>query len=155
MRPHGGADGPLCQLRASLAMMCDVDFVPLRVAFLGCGFITGVHSRQLRSLRADIACAYASRDAAKAAEFSRRYGGVASYGSYDAAIADPQVDVVVVAVPPRWHLDLALQALAAGKHLLVEKPAFLRLADYQTVVEARDRARRVVLVGENDHYKPQ
>jgi predicted dehydrogenase len=109
----------------------------------------------LRSLRADIACAYASRDAAKAAEFSRRYGGVASYSSYEAAIADPKVDAVVVAVPPKWHLDLALQAIAAGKDLLVEKPAFLKLEDYETVVQARDRAKRVILVGEIDHYKPQ
>jgi predicted dehydrogenase len=52
------------------------------------------------------------------------------------------------------HLDLVLQALAAGKHVLVEKPAFVRMADYLTVRAARDRARRVVLVGENDHYKP-
>jgi predicted dehydrogenase len=124
------------------------------VAFLGCGFITQVHARQVRALGGEIACAYASRDAAKAADFSRRLGGVASYGSYDAAIADPNVDAVVIAVPPRWHLDLALQAIAAGKHVLVEKPAFLRLEDYETVVRARDAARRVVLVGENDHYKP-
>jgi predicted dehydrogenase len=61
---------------------------------------------------------------------------------------------VVVAVPPSFHLELTLQALEAGKHVLVEKPAFLRLADYQAVVEARDRAGCTVLVGENDHYKP-
>jgi len=61
---------------------------------------------------------------------------------------------VVVAVPPRWHLELTLQALAAGKHVLVEKPAFPRLQDYETVVRARDQAGRVILVGENDHYKP-
>ena len=71
-----------------------------------------------------------------------------------AAIDDPRVDAVVIAVPPRFHLDLALRALAAGKHVLVEKPAFPRLEDYQTVVAARNRANRVVLVGENDHYKP-
>jgi predicted dehydrogenase len=128
--------------------------VPFRLAFLGCGFITQVHSRQLRALRGDITCAYASRDGAKAEAFSRRYGGVAHYGSYDAAIADDRVDAVVVAVPPRWHLDLTRQALAAGKHVLVEKPAFLRLQDYEAVARARDQAGRVVLVGENDHYKP-
>jgi predicted dehydrogenase len=127
---------------------------PLRVAFLGCGFITQVHSRQLRSLRGDIACAYASRDGNKAAEFSRRFGGVAHYASYDAAIADEAVDAVVIAVPPRWHLDLATKAIAAGKHVLVEKPAFLTLDDYETVARLRDEAGRVVLVGENDHYKP-
>ena len=127
---------------------------PLRVAFLGCGFITGVHSRHLRSLRRDIACAYASRDQAKAAEFCRRFRGAASYASYDAAIDDPRVDAVVVAVPPRFHLELTLRALAAGKHVVVEKPAFLRMDEYQQALEARDRARRIVLVGENDHYKP-
>jgi len=57
-------------------------------------------------------------------------------------------------VPPRFHLELTLRALAAGKHVLVEKPAFPRLADYETVAEAKTRARKVVLVGENDHYKP-
>ncbi|MGE3403300.1 MAG: Gfo/Idh/MocA family protein, partial [Vicinamibacterales bacterium] len=46
------------------------------------------------------------------------------------------------------------QALAAGKHVLVEKPAFPRMADYEEVQQARDRAGRTVLVGENDHYKP-
>jgi predicted dehydrogenase len=127
---------------------------PLRVAFLGCGFITGVHSRHLRALGGEIACSYASRDAAKAAEYCRRYGGAASYPDYLAAIDNPGVDAVVVAVPPRFHLDLTLRALRAGKHVLVEKPAFLRMEDYRTVLEARDRANRVVLVGENDHYKP-
>ena len=57
-------------------------------------------------------------------------------------------------MPPRFHLDLTLQALAAGKHVLVEKPAFLRMEDYRAAVDARNRAGRVVLVGENDHYKP-
>jgi UDP-N-acetylglucosamine 3-dehydrogenase len=57
-------------------------------------------------------------------------------------------------VPPRYHLTLTLAALAARKHVLVEKPAYLRMEDYETVVAARDRAGRVVLVGENDHYKP-
>jgi predicted dehydrogenase len=57
-------------------------------------------------------------------------------------------------VPPRFHLDLTLQALDAGKHVLVEKPAYLRMEDYRTVVDARNRSGRVVLVGENDHYKP-
>ncbi len=79
---------------------------------------------------------------------------MAAWGDYASAIDDPRVDAVVVAVPPRFHLDLTLRALAAGQHVLVEKPAFLSMADYQTVRDARDRAGRVVLVGENDHYKP-
>jgi len=126
----------------------------LRIAFLGCGFITRVHSGHLRSLRPDVACAYASRDARRADEYRIRYGGFASYPDYASAMADPRVEAVVIAVPPRFHLELVLQALAAGKHVLVEKPAFLRMEDYRTAAAARDAAGRVVLVGENDHYKP-
>lgn len=127
---------------------------PLRLAFLGCGFITRVHSRHLRALRSDVLPAYASRERAKAEDYRQRFGGSASYGDYEAAIDDPAIDAVVIAVPPRLHLHLALRALAAGKHVLVEKPAFPTMADYETVRVARDRVDRVVLVGENDHYKP-
>lgn len=127
---------------------------PLRIAFLGCGFITRVHSRNLRRFRSEIVCGYASRDKAKADELCGKYRGTGSYGDYAEAIADPNVDAVVIAVPPTYHLNLTLQALAAGKHVLVEKPAFPTMGDYEVVKEARDRAGRVVLVGENDHYKP-
>src|SRR6266540_1806728 len=112
---------------------------PVHVAFLGCGFITAVHSGHLAALKPDVAFSYASREAARADAYCRRYGGIGKYSDYIAAIEDPRIDAVVIAVPPRLHLDLAVRALAAGKHVLVE---------------ARDRARKIVLVGENDHYKP-
>jgi predicted dehydrogenase len=54
----------------------------LRVAFLGCGYITGVHSRALRLLRGVIESGYASRERAKTDACRRRFGGVASYGDY-------------------------------------------------------------------------
>ena len=127
---------------------------PIRLAFLGCGFITRVHSAHLRALRGLFTPSYASRDRNKAADYARRFGGAASYGDYDAALADPAVDAVVVAVPPIFHLDLTLRALEAGKHVLVEKPAFPTIADYDTVRGANVRAGRVIMVGENDHYKP-
>jgi len=125
------------------------------VAFLGCGFIARVHSRHLKAaLSRDFSLAYASRDGRRAQDYCRQFGGVASYEGYRAAIDDPAVDAVVVAVPPQLHFDLACQALDAGKHVLVEKPAFTTTDDYMRAMAARDRAGRVVLVGENDHYKP-
>lgn len=127
---------------------------PLRIAFLGCGFITRVHSRNLRRFQSEIVCGYASRDKAKAAAFCGEFRGTGSYSDYSDAINDPKIDAVVIAVPPKFHLNLTLQALGAGKHVIVEKPAYPTIGDYQTVREARDRAKRVVLVGENDHYKP-
>jgi predicted dehydrogenase len=127
---------------------------PLHIAFLGCGFITQVHSRHLKGFRSQIVCSYASRDRARADEYCRRYQGTTSYADYAAAIDDPRIDAVVVAVPPTFHLDLTLRALRAGKHVLVEKPAFPRIDEFRTAIEARNQAKRVVLVGENDHYKP-
>jgi predicted dehydrogenase len=128
---------------------------PLHLAFLGCGFITRVHSRHLKALRADIVCSYASREKSKAEAFCREWRGERAYGSYEDAIADPRIDAVLVAVPPRFHLELTLGALEAGKHVLVEKPAFPCVPDFEAAIAVRDRVRRVVIVGENDHYKPQ
>jgi predicted dehydrogenase len=105
-------------------------------------------------LRSDVVCSYASRDRDRALELKRRFGGVEHYGSYDEALRDPAIDAVVVALPTSYHLELTLRALQAGKHVLVEKPAFARLDDYRTVIKAREESGRVVLVGENDHYKP-
>jgi predicted dehydrogenase len=105
-------------------------------------------------LRSEISCSYASRDRARADAFCRDYGGAGSYPDYSAAIDDPRIDAVVIAVPPRFHLDLTLQALDAGKHVLVEKPAYPRMRDYETARDARNRTGCVVMVGENDHYKP-
>jgi predicted dehydrogenase len=127
---------------------------PLHLAFLGCGFITRVHSRHLKGFHQDIVCSYASRNRSKAEDYCRRYRGAGSYADYAAAIDDPRVDAIVVAVPPSVHLDLTLRALRAGKHVLVEKPAFPRIEDYRAAIDARNEAKRVVLVGENDHYKP-
>ena len=93
--------------------------MPVHLAFLGCGFITGVHSRHMKALRQEISCSYASRDASRAEAFRRRFGGVRSYGDYQQALEDPSVDAVVIAVPPQLHMDLTRargwQARACGK----------------------------------------
>ncbi|HYJ80487.1 MAG TPA: Gfo/Idh/MocA family oxidoreductase [Longimicrobiaceae bacterium] len=126
---------------------------PLGIAFLGCGFATTIHAKRLKS-HAGVSLFFASRDRAKAEEFARRFGGAGAFGSYAEAISDRRVDAVVVATPPDSHLELALAALAAGKHAVVEKPPFLRAADFEAVRAARDAARRRVLVAENYFYKP-
>ncbi len=126
---------------------------PLGLAFLGCGWATRLHSRTLRGFR-DVTRYYASRDGARSAEFRDRFGGAGSFDSYDAGMQDPRVDVVLVATPPPSHLDLALRALAAGKHVIVEKPAFLHAADVDQVRRAGEASGRRVLVAENYYYKP-
>ncbi|GAA1478537.1 hypothetical protein GCM10009623_29830 [Nocardioides aestuarii] len=126
----------------------------LHVAFLGAGHIAGVHARHLKPSD-DVRVSFASRDLARAEALRARRDGERAYGSYDEALADPDVDAVVVSVPPVHHRELTSRAIAAGKHVLVEKPAFLTLEDYDAVIAERDAAGVAVIVGENDHYKPQ
>jgi UDP-N-acetylglucosamine 3-dehydrogenase len=123
------------------------------IAFLGCGGVTRTHSRTLRRF-GDVRRFYASRDPAKAEAYNRELGGSGAFGSYEAALADPLVDAVLVATPPSTHLELTLAALAAGKHVIVEKPPFMRAADFDAVERARDAAGKRVMVAENYFYKP-
>ncbi|HET9621670.1 MAG TPA: Gfo/Idh/MocA family oxidoreductase [Kofleriaceae bacterium] len=124
----------------------------MRVVFLGTGKIARVHARRLRAYR-DVELAFASRELARAEAIARELGG-AAYPSYEAALAASDVDVVAIVTPPDSHQALALAALAAGKHVVLEKPAFLRAADADAVAEAAARAGRRVFVAENYHYQP-
>ena len=129
---------------------------PLGVALLGCGWAAAIHARALRGLRAtcDTTTSFASRDVRRAESLCARFGGRRAYGSYEAALADPAIDVAVVCTPTATHRALALQALDAGKHVIVEKPAFMRSEDADDVRAAASRADRRVLVAENYVYKP-
>ena len=127
---------------------------PIRVAFLGCGGVTASHSRTLRAFRDGVTCLYASRDAARAAEFNERFGGGGWYPSYEEAMASDVVDAVLVATPPDSHLGLTMAALRAGKHVIVEKPPFPRALDADAVAREAAGRRRQVLVAENYFYKP-
>jgi predicted dehydrogenase len=69
-------------------------------------------------------------------------------------VADGRTDAVLITAPPRSHRDLALAALAAGKHVLVEKPAFLDAAEFDAVEAAAATHGRQVVPLENYPYKP-
>lgn len=127
---------------------------PLNLAFLGCGGATRMHSRTLSRLGQDIRLHYASREGGKAAMFKDRHGGAGSFASYEAALEDAAMDVILVATPPAHHLDWTIRALDAGKDVIVEKPAFLQPEDFQAVREAASRSGRRVFVAENYFYKP-
>ena len=66
--------------------------------------------------------AVASRDQARARSYAREHGIERAYGSYEALLADPDVEAVHISLPNGLHGEWALRALEAGKHVLVEKP---------------------------------
>ncbi len=127
---------------------------PLNLAFLGCGSAAALHARTLGKVDPGVTLSFASRDGDRAGAFREEHGGQASFPSYLAALEAPEVDAVVVVTPPALHLEWTLRALEAGKHVIVEKPAFLVPEDFGAVREAADRSGKRVLVAENYVYKP-
>lgn len=125
----------------------------IRLAFLGCGTIAKAHAKRLRKHRADVSVGFASRDADRAQAFARDCGG-AAHGTYEQALASPDVDAVAIVTPPHSHKELALAALAAGKHVVLEKPPLPRAADFTPIAEAAAAAGKQVFVAENYQYKP-
>ncbi len=74
-----------------------------------------------------------SRDFARAQENAKAWGAVSAYGDVDALAADPLVEAVYIASPNSFHFAQAKTMLAAGKHVLVEKPATLCEAEWETL----------------------
>ncbi|MBP6013534.1 MAG: Gfo/Idh/MocA family oxidoreductase [Alphaproteobacteria bacterium] len=95
--------------------------------------------------------AVAARDPVRAKAFANEHAISRVHETYDALIADPDVDLVYVATPPTLHAVSALKALAAGKHVLVEKPFTADAREAANVVAAAAKAKRWVF--EAFHYR--
>jgi predicted dehydrogenase len=128
--------------------------VTLSLALLGCGAIARTHAKTLARFGSRVRLAFASRDASRAEAYRKECGGFAAFPSYAAALEAPSVDAVLVTTPPAQHLELSLASVRAGKHVIVEKPAFLHASDADEVAAAAAAAGRQVLVAENYAYKP-
>lgn len=126
----------------------------LALAFLGCGNITRQHSATMARVAPDVPRYFASRSRDKAERYARELGGAGAFGSYEEAWGSDAVTAVMVCTPPDSHLALTLAALAAGKDVIVEKPAFFRAADVDLVAAAMRTSGRRVFVAENYYYKP-
>lgn len=88
--------------------------------------------------------AVGSRDGARAQAYAREHGIARSHGSYEALLADPELDAVYVSLPNGPHHEWTMKALAAGKHVLVEKPYSRRPDDVEEAWELAAREGLVV-----------
>ena len=89
--------------------------------------------------------AVASRDQAKADAYAKENGVTKAYGSYDAMLADPEVDVVYISLPNSLHCEWTIKAAEAGKHILCEKPMAVTLDEFDRMAAAA-AANNVTLV---------
>ncbi|WIB58865.1 Gfo/Idh/MocA family oxidoreductase [Curtobacterium sp. MCLR17_007] len=112
----------------------------LRWGVIGPGEIANDFTGTLHANSDQRVVAVGSRSAERAAAFAARHGVPSAHDSYEALVADPAVDVVYVASPHPQHLEHALLAIAAGKHVLVEKPMTTSGADTRRLAAAAREA---------------
>src|SRR5258708_38749852 len=110
------------------------------VGIVGYGWVSGAHIAAINATaHAQVTAIYSSRPH-DSAELSARHGGkITAYTDLDRMLADPNLHIVSICSYPHQHADQIVAAAQAGKHLIIEKPLTLTLAD----------ARRVVAAGKN------
>lgn len=119
---------------------------------------TGIAGRFVEALHAHTtqrAVAVAARDAVRTRAFADEHGIATVHPGASALIADPEVDVVYIATPHPLHHDLALEAIAAGKHVLIEKPIAMSVFEAQAMTAAGRAAGVLVMEAMWTRYLPQ
>ena len=127
----------------------------LRVGVLGCGPISQAAHLEA-SLKARNAELYAVCDLAEdlVQKIAARFEPRKTFTDYDAMLADPKVEAIVVAIADQFHVDAAIRALKAGKHVLVEKPLGTTIADCERLeAQVRD-SKLIAQVGTMKRFDP-
>ena len=135
--------------------MTDVQEGRLRVGVLGAGRVAqAAHLEACR--KAANAELYALCDAAEdlLAPVAAAHQPRVTYTDYDRMLADPAVDAVIVAVADQFHVPMALEAIKAGKHVLVEKPMGVDVAECETLAAAVAESGLVLQVGTMRRFDP-
>jgi D-xylose 1-dehydrogenase (NADP+, D-xylono-1,5-lactone-forming) len=99
--------------------------------------------------------AVGSRDAARAEAHAREKGIARAHGSYEALLADPDVDAIYNPLPNALHVEWSIRALEAGKHVLCEKPLSRRPEDVDRAFDVAEREGRVLAEAFMWRHHPQ
>jgi predicted dehydrogenase len=112
------------------------DAPALRWGILGSGWIAAKFTESVQAHTRQVIAAVGSRSQASADRFAAEWGVDKAYGSYEALVQEPDIDIIYVATPHGQHHEHARLAIEAGKHVLVEKPMALNHAQAAEMVAA-------------------
>ncbi|TAN34321.1 Gfo/Idh/MocA family oxidoreductase [bacterium] len=124
-----------------------------RVAVIGGGSMGRNHLRVLRDLAGVVLVAVADSDAPNAESLGRAYG-IPHYTSHQELLASERVDAVTIAAPTTLHHPIAIDALAAGCHVLVEKPLAATVDEAEDLVKRAKAAGRILAAGHVERHNP-
>ena len=112
---------------------------PIRWGILGAANFAKNHmAPAIHAAKGADLVALATSSAEKAAGFQAFAPQLKLHDSYDALLADPDIDAVYIPLHNHLHVPWSLKAMAAGKHVLCEKPMTLQASEYDQLIEARD-----------------
>ena len=135
--------------------MPDSFSTPLRIGVLGCGPIAqAAHLESVQKARDVVLAAVCDRDEELATTFGAFHGARRIHTEYDELLADDGVDAVVVATADSFHVPAARRALAAGKHVLCEKPLGVTVEEVEALREDVARTGLVLRVGHMLRFDP-
>jgi len=132
----------------------------IRVGIAGLGFMGMVHTLSYQKLRGFRIAAMCEQDKKRLAGDWRtiqgNFGppgkkmdlsGIDKYTDFDEMLADPDLDLIDLTLPPGLHADMTIRALQAGKHVFCEKPMALELRDCKRMTRAAEKAGKLLLIG--------
>jgi xylose dehydrogenase (NAD/NADP) len=99
--------------------------------------------------------AVASRDRAKAEEYARENGIERAHGSYEALLADPEIEALYISLPNSLHIEWSIRALESGKHVLCEKPLSRRAQQVERAFDAAQQNGRLLMEAFMWRHNPQ
>jgi predicted dehydrogenase len=99
--------------------------------------------------------AVASRDDARAAAYAEKWRIERAYGTYEALLADPEIEAVYISLPNTMHVEWSIQALEAGKHVLCEKPLSRHPSDVEAAFDVAEDADRFLMEAFMYRHNPQ
>ncbi len=126
----------------------------VRIALIGCGYWGPNLARNFSQVEHGELAVCADLDDKALARLQRQFPQVEMTTDVMAVLARPDIDAIALATPARTHATLALQALAAGKHVFVEKPLAMNTTDAQAMVAAATAQQRTLMVGHIFEYHP-
>ena len=123
------------------------------VGIIGASRVSGGHAQAIAVVPETQLVAIAEPDAVRRAQFTRNHP-CTGYVSHDDLLADPRVDFVMIGLPHFLHTEITLAACAARKHIFLEKPMAMTVADCDAIIAAAEEAGVKLLVAHTEHFVP-